>query len=78
MAEHTDMNTDLKHTLVSGDPERYEQLLSINRDLREALEAAKEWLESWASAEPYLSIIDAAIARAKDNTPVLANKEPET
>lgn len=29
--------------------------------LREALEGAAEWLEGWASAEPYLSTIRAAL-----------------
>ena len=33
-------------------------------DLLEACRAAEEWLEGWASAEPYLSVIKAAIAKA--------------
>ena len=41
------------------------ELEANNADLLEALEKAEEWLEGWASAEPYLSIIRAAIAKAR-------------
>lgn len=34
-------------------------------DLLHACEAAAEWLRGWASAEPYLSILEQAIAKAK-------------
>jgi hypothetical protein len=30
-----------------------------------ALEGAEEWLEGWASAEPYLSVITAALAKIR-------------
>ncbi|MBA4220141.1 MAG: hypothetical protein C0458_05355 [Methylobacterium sp.] len=34
--------------------------------LREALRAAKGWLEGWASAERELAVIDAALSTAKE------------
>jgi hypothetical protein len=38
---------------------------AINAELLAACEAAAEWLEGWASAEPYLSLLRAAIAAAR-------------
>lgn len=37
---------------------------SVNTDLLEACKGAAEWLAGWASAEPYLSRLEGAIARA--------------
>lgn len=42
------------------------QAAALIRAQHEALEAAKEWLEGWASAEPYLSTITAAIKQARE------------
>lgn len=39
-------------------------LIAAAPDLLEACRKAEEWLEGWASAEPYLSVIRAAIAKA--------------
>ena len=39
-------------------------LIAAAPDLLEACLSAENWLESWASAEPYLSIIRAAIKKA--------------
>ncbi len=36
----------------------------LNADLLEACKAAEEWLSGWASAEPYIDQIRAAIAKA--------------
>lgn len=33
-------------------------------EMLDALKGAEEWLSGWASAEPYLSLIRAAIAKA--------------
>lgn len=41
---------------------RAEQAEAHAAALREALEGAQEWLQGWASAEPYLSRIDRALA----------------
>lgn len=38
---------------------------SLEDELVTALEAAKEWLEGWASAEIQIAIIDEALAKAK-------------
>lgn len=45
---------------------RLKQAAALIRAQHEALEAAKEWLEGWASAEPYLSTITAALAQARE------------
>ena len=37
----------------------------LERELLEALKDAREWLSGWASAEPQLQRIDAAIAKAE-------------
>ena len=37
---------------------------AVNADLLEACKGAAEWLSGWASAEPYLSRLEGAIARA--------------
>ena len=41
------------------------RLIAAAPDLLAACEAAEEWLSGWASAEPYISIIRDAIAKAK-------------
>jgi hypothetical protein len=40
------------------------RLCAATPELLAACEAAKEWLEGWASAEPYIQKLEAAIARA--------------
>ena len=40
------------------------RLIAAAPELLEALQQAEEWLTGWASAEPYLSVIRAAIAKA--------------
>lgn len=40
------------------------RLIAAAPDLLEACKQAEAWLSGWASAEPYLSIIRAAIAKA--------------
>lgn len=42
-----------------------DRLREVNADLLKALEGAEEWLEGWASAEPYLSVIRAAKAKGQ-------------
>ena len=45
---------------------RIEAAYDLAPELREAVEAlraAEEWLEGWASAEPYLSTIRAALTK---------------
>jgi hypothetical protein len=41
------------------------RLIAAAPDLYEALEEAEEWLSGWASAEPYLAQIRAALALAR-------------
>ncbi len=50
---------------LTRDAAERDRLLAVNAELVEALEGAEEWLSGWASAEPYLSSIRAALARAK-------------
>lgn len=38
---------------------------SVNADLLQACKGAAEWLSGWASAEPYLSRLESAIAKAE-------------
>lgn len=38
------------------------RLLAVNARQASALQAARTWLEGWASAEPYIALIDAALA----------------
>ena len=38
---------------------------TINAELLDACKGAVRWLEGWASAEPYLSILNEAIAKAE-------------
>jgi hypothetical protein len=40
------------------------RLIAAAPDLLDACRAAEEWLNSWASAEPYIATIRAAIAKA--------------
>ena len=40
------------------------RLIAAAPELLEALKAAEEWLAGWASAEPYISRIRSAIAKA--------------
>lgn len=40
------------------------RLIAAAPDLLEACKAAEEWLSGWASAEPYLTTIRAALSRA--------------
>lgn len=46
-----------------------ERLRSLNADMLEALNKAEEWLSGWASAEPYIDIIRAVIAKANGKQP---------
>lgn len=48
---------------------------TVNDDLLRACKSAAEWLSGWASAEPYLSQLEAAIARA--STVSSANREAD-
>jgi len=47
--------------------------LAVARDraarLQRGLEQAREWLQGWASAEPYLARIDAMLAESSDQLP---------
>lgn len=43
----------------------WKQLKKQRDELLEALKKAEEWLDGWASAEPYISVIREAIARAE-------------
>jgi hypothetical protein len=45
------------------------RIMGFAPDLLAACEAAEEWLEGWASAEPYISTIRAAIEKAKPRPP---------
>lgn len=40
------------------------RLIAAAPELLDALIAAREWLEGWASAEPQIAVIDAALAKA--------------
>jgi hypothetical protein len=41
------------------------KLLAAAPELLEALKLAEQWLEGWASAEPELAVVRAAIAKAE-------------
>lgn len=41
------------------------RLIAAAPDLLKACEAAEEWLSGWASAEPYLTTIRAALSAAR-------------
>lgn len=41
-----------------------EEVREVARDLLRACQMAEEWLSGWASADPYIDIIQAAIAKA--------------
>lgn len=41
------------------------RLLASNAGLKEALQDARTWLEGWASAEPYLAKINAALSKGE-------------
>lgn len=43
-------------------------LWSAAPDLLEACKAAEKWLDGWASAEPYLTVIREAIAKAEGSS----------
>lgn len=51
--------------LSTEEAEANARLIAAAPDLLTACEAAEEWLSGWASAEPYLTMIRAAIAAAK-------------
>lgn len=40
------------------------RLIAAAPELLEACIKAREWLEGWASADPYIGVLDAAIAKA--------------
>jgi hypothetical protein len=50
----------------------------VNAELLAACKAAASWLESWASAEPYLSELRAAIAHAERSCETCRNRARET
>lgn len=50
---------------IGPDRDANAKLVAASPLMLEALEGAAEWLSGWASAEPYLSKIRAAIAAAK-------------
>ena len=56
---------------VEGDPsaeaEANARLIAAAPDLLTACKAAEEWLSGWASAEPYLATIRAAILKAESS-----------
>lgn len=41
------------------------RLIAAAPDLLEACKQAREWLAGWASAEPYIDALEAAIAKAE-------------
>lgn len=47
---------------------RLQRELVGRNDLLQACKAAEEWLSGWASAEPFLPIIRAAITKANGDT----------
>ena len=51
-----------------GDFAANAQLMSAAPDLLTACRLAREWLDGWASAEPYRTILDEAIAKAEGRT----------
>lgn len=53
MSKRTPMQRKAARNLIAAAP-----------DLLDACKQAEQWLESWASAEPYLATIRAAIAKA--------------
>lgn len=63
--QYADARSDVSNAFANEAIERYERIRSAAPDLLHACEQAREWLESWASAEPYISVLDAAIAKAK-------------
>jgi hypothetical protein len=50
--------------LMEAKQEANARLIAAAPELLEACKKAEEWLEDWASAEPYMSVIRAAIAKA--------------
>jgi len=59
-----DLSEDIR--VAKSQDERLKQAAALIRAQHEALVAAKEWLDGWASAEPYPSTITAALAKAKE------------
>jgi len=51
------------------------RLIAVAPEMLEALEQAEEWLSGWASAEPYIDDIQAAIAKAKGESPLTPTSE---
>lgn len=57
--------------------EAIEALEKRNAELTGALEGAREWLKGWASAEPYLSRIEAALQPTLSSEPKPESAEPK-
>lgn len=51
--------------------------VNSHAEMLEALKSAEEWLSGWASAEPYLSVVRAAIAKAEGRTALSSAQAPK-
>lgn len=63
---------DMKLT-IAGLEEGLEIEREENQRLRKGLELAREWLDGWASAEPYISVIDSILKQGSSTTPAPAS-----
>lgn len=63
-SQHTEQ-AKITQSVIAEYREENKRLRLLNSDMLEALHQAREWLESWASAESQLAAINAAIAKAE-------------
>lgn len=66
-SEHIEICTCWHHCVgsIEKQMEANARLIAAAPEMYEALKAAEEWLSGWASAEPYLETIRAALLKAE-------------